>query len=82
MNGGLCPWIPHEKIYEGTSAQMKTTRRKEKSTKQFIKTEVTLSRWESEQVLQDGISSYIVLGLDIIGSLQAGRSCGKQWGGL
>ena len=40
MNGGLGPCIPHEKIYVGTSAQIKTTRKKVASNTQFIKTKV------------------------------------------
>lgn len=52
------------------------------SAKHFIKAESTISRWESRQAPRGLLGLWVVLGLDVTGSLWAGRSCDGQWGGL
>lgn len=60
--------------------QIKVATRKVAGTKQFIEVKSKLSRWES-RLFQDVELTFVLFGLDIVWSLQAGRSC-IQWSGL
>ena len=77
MNGGLGPWIPHEKIFPGICALIKTARRTVASAKQVINAKV---HSQGGTVAPRLFWDWILLGFSALG--RAGTFSGAVSNGL